>query len=400
MFNKFLKISAALFLALTSVVVLASCAGEEDLHIDPHPSQDKLPIAFASVAAEQEEMTRATTPLHRDFVVYGYKNVGGSEQSVFEGYTVKYKEGSANTSEDNTHGYYYVGGAQTLKYWDFAASEYHFWGVWMASEGLASFSEGKHNILTIPNVKLGVGDPAPDDQVLYSSLYDRNPVSPEVVQLRFKRPYAKLRVQFYTTEPIEGDDQIQLTNISFAPDPDAVAPLENKVYGKGGVKVTYPLTDGSCSGSATETVSVTDLALPQASLPFDAVTLTSTLGISSNTAVTAPIDDSDGFQLGDMSGSPLKAPATRAGEEPGRKYYYYPLPMGDLNPAFIMTVCVNGDSDLKTAVVPAAYMQWKPNYSYTYIFKITEAGKKMSFYDVKIDPWKFGGSMDEEFKNW
>ena len=394
---KYNHIIAAWFLVLISAVAWVSCADEQEL-----PEQDPVsqyPIAFSSVDAEQEEMTRATT-LGHDFVVYGYKNVGGSEQTVFNGYKVKYLAGSANTSVDNTHGYYYVYDNQSVKYWDFAASEYHFWGLWMADEDLASFSGEKNNTLTIEEVALRTGDPAPDDNVLYSSLYVRQPVSSNVVQLSFKRPYAKLRIQFYTTEPIDEDDKIELTDITFAPDPSATSPLVNKVYGKGDVKVTYTLSTDGCNGTGKETVSIDNLTLPQDALLFDAVSLTSTLGISSNTAVTAPIDDSEGFRLDDMPGSSLKAPATRAGEERGRKYYYYPLPMGELNPAFIMKVCVNGDSDMKSAVVPAAYMQWKPNYSYTYIFKITEAGKKMSFYDVMVEPWHYGGSKEDTWTNW
>ena len=32
------------------------------------------------------------------------------------------------------------------------------------------------------------------------------------------------------------------------------------------------------------------------------------------------------------------------------------------------------DNETKTITVPAAYMQWQPGYSYTYIFKVTEEG--------------------------
>lgn len=74
--------------------------------------------------------------------------------------------------------------------------------------------------------------------------------------------------------------------------------------------------------------------------------------------------------------------------------------MGEKNPAFIMSAHINGDMEWKNAVVPATFMQWKPNYLYTYIFKITDASKKIELYDVKIDPWKYGGSQEEEWNNW
>lgn len=372
--NKILTIASALFLVLVLDAALVSCRGENELPID----DTQHPIAFASVAAEQEAVTRATT-LGKDFTVYGYKGMAdGSNQTVFDGYTVHYTQGSANTSADNTHDYYYVGGSQTMKYWDFAATEYHFWGVYAKDHdpALATFTGDEYNVLTISGVPLRVGEPDPADDVLFSALYERRPVSTDVVQLSFKRPYAKLRIMFYTTEKIENaSDNIELTEITFAPDPSAADPLVNKVYGKGNVVVTYPLPTVSCDGKAQETISVKNLSEEKANLAFQDVTLTKDAGISSNTSVTAAVDDSD-------------------------HHYYYPLPMGEKNPAFTMTVCINGDTEQKTAVVPAVYMRWQANYLYTYIFKITEAGKKIEFYDVKIDPWKYGGSQEDEWRNW
>lgn len=409
-------ILASSLLVLASAVALSSCKGGDEPGIDI----EQYPIAFASVTAEEESvtraaageepLTRAATTLARDFVVYGYKNVGGTEQTVFDGYVVKYQAGSANTTEDNTHGYYYVGGNQTIKYWDFSATEYHFWGMSALSGVNASFAGDMHNVIDIKDLTLRVGEPDPEE-VVYSTLTERKPVSTEVVELRFKRPYAKVCIQFYTNEPIVSEsDNVYITNISFRPDPAATDQFVNKVYGKGDVRVTYPLTTG-CPDGAKETVTLVSHSESQDALLFDDVTLTSTLGISSNTAVTAPIDESEGFRLDNMTGSSLNdpltrvssvTPGTRAGEEPGRKYFYYPLPMGDLNPAFIMQANIDDDIDPapRTAIVPANFMQWKPNFLYTYIFKITGSGKKIEFYDVRIDPWMFGGSQDDEWKNW
>jgi hypothetical protein len=51
-----------------------------------------------------------------------------------------------------------------------------------------------------------------------------------------------------------------------------------------------------------------------------------------------------------------------------------------------MTVSVNGTQ--KTAVVPAQYMSWKPGYSYTYIFKITEeGGVVVDLVQTAVTPW-------------
>lgn len=421
-------------------MMLVACTADDELR----PTEQHA-IAFTSVTAEQEAVTRggeggatrAVTNLGRDFIVYGYKNVGsGQEQVVFDGYAVKYKEGSANTSEDNTHGYYYVGGSQSIKYWDYSASEYHFFGYYAIDPSRATYTPGTDtspNKLTL-DVQMRVGDaPSFEDDLLYSELavrQPRHPVSSDAVRLTFKRPYAKVRIQFYTNEPINDPlDNVNITNISFGPDPTAESPLVNKIYNRGDMVISYPKSTDNCTGSAKDSYDLDHLRDPQDALLFDNVTLTSTLGISSNTAVTAPIDETNGFRLGGMPGSPLKAKrkaaasasqqpmasaapdshslagssssTTRAGEQPGRNYFYYPLPMGEKNPAFIMTANVDADIDAtpRTAVVPANFMQWKPNFFYTYIFKITGGGN-IEFYDVQIEPWHYGGSQKEEWKNW
>lgn len=364
-----LSITHLLLLALAMVMTLSSCRGEEEV---PIVDEQLHPIAFTSVTEELEQQTRATSPLARDFVAYAYKKTGETtEEEVIDGYTIKYNEGSANTSEDNTHGYSYVGGNQTLKYWDFGAGEYHFWAASVKSPGSASFSGDKHNILTIP-IKLSKGEYSSLDDVLYSSLLVRHPVSADVVRLSFKRPYAKLCVQFYTTEALAAGDEITVSDITFSPDPSAASPKINKIYTQGDVVVNYPPSTDACEGKAQETINVVNLSFPQIHFQFTDVTLTPTKGTTSNTAVTATID--------------------------GTNPYYCLLPMGELNPAFTMKVSIDGEE--KTATVPAAYMLWKPNFFYTYIFKITEAGKRIEFFDVKIDPWHYGGSQDKEWRNW
>lgn len=332
-------------------------------------------------------MTRSATPLERNFVVYGYKNVNSSTQQVIDGYTVTYKQGSANTSEDNTHNYYYVNGTtQTIKYWDFGASEYRYWGYTGDKSHFTTGTPGTTDgtVLTIPVSGL-LEAAEPTTLPLFSSLYIRKPVTRDVVTLRFKHPYSMVRVLFYTSESMEADDKIILTGLKLGPDPAAPAPLVNKVYSAGTVKVTYPL--GSSDPLAPlapldqlerlEVLDPLDDAPGIPTLPYKEVTLKPGAGSALDNAVLA------------------KTALTTDGTE-----FYYTLPMGEKNPAFILTVCVNDDTEYKTAVVPAAYMHWKPNYTYTYIFKITEAGKKIELFDVKIDPWHYGGSQDEEWKNW
>lgn len=338
-------------LGLLTVAALASCSGEEDLRQE----EMFVPINFASETAETEAVTRANTNLGRNFVVYGYKKINDTEQPVFNGYTVTYSANSAGTSTSNTHNYEYVHGDQTIKYWDFGASEYNFWGA----TGGTFTNQG--TTLTIDGLALTTTEPDVTEK-MFSSLYHRSPVTTDVVQLKFKRPYAKVRVMFYTSEELTGSDQIQLTGISFGGGANSIATA-------GSMTITYPK-----SGSTTETVTVTGISSTIDALSFDDATLDKDHGTASNNAVLAvPTGGAD---------------------------WYYAIPLSTAASAQSFTMQVSIDGDAKTATVPAAYMHWNPNTVYTYIFKITEAGKKIELDDVMIDPWKYGGSQEEEWKNW
>lgn len=347
--DKILTIASALFLVLVLDAAFVSCRGENELPID----DTQHPIAFASVAADQEAVTRATT-LGKDFTVYGYKTVNDASQQVFNGYAVTYKSGSANTSESNTHNYEYVNGtSQPIKYWDFGASEYNFWG---ATGG--TFTNGGTE-LTISGLTLTTTEPT--GSALYSQLYHRSPVSTDVVQLQFKYTYAKLRVLFYTTGELTGDDQILLSDITFGGGTNSIA-ISGRIMVKFNKK-----------GEDKETIEVTETEQKD-NLTFNDATLDKDHGTASNNAVLAvPTDGTE---------------------------WYYTLPLSTVATAQPFTMQVSIDGDTKTATVPAAYMHWNPSTLYTYIFKITEAGKKIEFYDVLIDPWKYGGSQNVEWKNW
>lgn len=330
---------------------LGSCGGTDVLL----PDSEQHAIAFASEEADEEVMTRASAPLNRDFTVYGYKTVSGTAHVVFDGYNVTYTLGSAGTSDDNTHNYSYVNGStQTIKYWDFGASKYNFWG---ATGG--SFAD-QGATLTINDLALSTTEPDPTSTVLFSALYHRSPVSTDVVRLEFKRPYTKVRVMFYTGMTLTDKtfDNIKITDITFGPEsPDTI------ITG-GSLKVTYPK-----SGVGPETYSTTTTA-SAVSLSFENVTLDHTHGTASNNAVTAK--PTDGLE------------------------FYYVVP-NDYTTPFTLSAKIDGED--KTAVVPANFMNWRPNFVYTYIFKIS-GGKYMELYDVQIDPWKYGGSQEEEWKNW
>ena len=134
-----------IFLA-ASVLTLASCSSDDFLGDTPGstPTSANSAINFGGDAGK---ITRVTsnegTPqqmLDGQFLVYGVKKISETQLvSVFPNYSVWY-DGVKNTTS-STNGWEYVGdkGAeqlgtgkiklekdQTIKYWDYSASEYHF----------------------------------------------------------------------------------------------------------------------------------------------------------------------------------------------------------------------------------------------------------------------------------
>lgn len=343
------QIAVALLLALATGAALTSCADDD--------GNGGKAIAFASATAEQQVMTRANAPLAKDFVVYGYKNVSGSDKLVFGGYDVFYQVNTANTTEDNTDNYYYVTGNQTLKYWDYAASNYRFWG-YVKTPG-ASYTPSTYTLTYDECSAAKLAD------LLFSktkTVVKEN--FGKVVQLQFECPATKVQVRFYTSEPLSGSDNVELTEIAFAPI-DATNP---HIVDRGTLAVTYS------PSSTTEGVVVTPAAGGVLSaLNYQDITLTSA-NITSNTAAVALNASGAEWTL------------------------LFPHTSTAAPSAFQLTLKMDGEE--RTAEVPDNYMHWLPNYTYTYLFKLSNVSKKLEFVDVVIDPWTFGGVIEEEWHTW
>lgn len=362
MANKIFSISLRLLPFLAVAPMLMACGGSDDVHgVEPLPTE--RPIQFGGeVRSEVEQSTRASgigleDEGYKSFKIWASKTLqSDATQSVMNSYIVTWASNTAGTTESNTHDWEYVNTTlgQTIKYWDYNATSYRFW-AYAGSENITASTDG--TTFTITGLALSTTPPATP---LFSSLNVIEPASfGQTVVMEFLRPYAKVRVMFYCDDAIDEGDKVVIGASSFGPE----SPV--KLITAGTLKVKYPQ-----SGNVSETYETVSTSTA-ANLSFDSVDLTHTKGTASNNAVCAvPTGGTD---------------------------YYYAIPNA-YNCTFTLSTTIEGDS--KNATVPSAYMHWQPNYAYTYIFKITEAGKKIEFYDVKIDPWQYGGSQDEEWRNW
>ena len=357
-----------LLTALTALAVV-SC-GSDDAPDTPTPNppvppQPKVetPIAFSGSlsegGSESHARTRATTnPLsatHQTFYAWAYKNPSsGSTETVMKNFTVNYISNSAGSTTTNSRGWEYVNQQpddntkpeQSVKYWDFDVTDYRFFGY--AGSGVAttySSSASANPSVSLSftanaaSADLNLSGENPDQVPLYSKLWyksgtDLATESTQPVQLVFLQPYVKVRFLFKQSE---SEDYV-LMNPCFRPK------VTSKIIATAGTfTVTYPLT-----GTVTE--------------ESWSVTPTSS-GTEGTDYLTEFVQDYYEADDGETDPDILA----------NQKKWYVVLPAhADSQGSYTLSVKVNGED--KTTVVPAQYMEWRPGYEYTYIFKITDGG--------------------------
>lgn len=322
-----------------------------------------MAIGFAPNLSNQETTTRAANqPLEQDFVVSGYKMMEEEpRQLVFDNVTVFYNPDATNNPYD------YVNSdpdnSQPVRYWDKHATEYRFWAYSTTPTSTTVNQTYDENVVT-----LSVGDDSTPISQVEDFYYSKNvKVAPEnfgkTVKLIFKKLYTIVEIKFFT-DPVLSNvsfEDINLSDISFTPK------SEEKISVKGQVIIDYTLVD-----EPNESVTWTKGTLT--TLNFKNVTLKES-NCGKDNAQTAE-------------------PETETGTD-SFVYIIYPT-ISDTTP-FVLTLKVNGQD--KGVEVPAAAIGWKANYKYTYLFKV-DNGLAPIFYDVKVEPWVYGGHQDLEFKNW
>lgn len=359
-----------------AALLLNSCS-HDDATVEQsvsEPVEQGTPIAFSSNMQEEQTVTRAVGLETKTtfFKVYGFKNNGpvGSPysdyQEVFPGYLVKWVANTAGTSTTNTNDWEYVNQQdvgqmeQTIKYWDWSASAYRFFGVAGAdgtnevTAALKTINKGEANEYKVYELtyEADAEKEAIDPTAVpyYSHLWfstgnlvdyaDKQFGQP--VQLVFVKPLSKVCFKFIFEDPSQAS-VTELSGQDFRPTNG------NTIKNKGDVTVTYPLT-----GNATEEVFSTtseDEGITAFTKDYYESTSTTTFneGLpNEKTVVTFPYYN--------------------AAVSPLRKVYTV-LPAKNQG-TYTLTVDVNGEP--KTVIVPEEFMDWLPGYTYTYIFKVHE----------------------------
>lgn len=357
---------------------LAACSASNGDDIAPAPSPDDggtgVAISFGgSSNAWQDATTRAGDTglenVYPSFRVWGYKTTDAEKntsQLVMDGYNVQHYDTEGNK------GWEYVGvensslgAAQTIKYWDYSATSYRFFGYSPMDADVTKKASSDNIQFSLPFSYSpdydGTALPYLSELWLSANGHDEPPYG-QTVTMAFKPVIAKVRFRFSYPENTK---RIKIENITFQDiryKDDASTALTPV---KGTVDITTPLT-----GSSDRLLTWTPAAE----------------NATGHIVLTVPYEEAD-------DAIHILDDASLYG-----KWYYVP-PLAEMTgdgafrqAAYIINATIDGNHS--SATISAEYMQWKAGYQYTYIFKITEAGTDITFYDMEVEEWKTASDID------
>lgn len=380
-----------LFLA-AAVTMMASCSDNNYVgDNNPNSPDGSGAIAFGSgfkaVTRGSSYGADAANLLNKKFVVSGFKGDGTTMSTVFDNYIVNWVENTAGKTASNTSDWEYVGiaaaapsaitGNQTIKYWDYSTSQYDFAAYSLGTN--TSITTGTPSSGQILVTSISPGSPSRLTYTLKGSAVDlaKCYISDMVtvakanyqkeVQLTFRSLGTKIKVGFYETVP-----GYSVKDVKFYTD-DATS-----------------IATGASATSAT-------LFMPSASgtVGFGSAG-TYTVTFASNVAQVAFTKDGEAALTTQKDFGALDYKAKEGNETGGNIYlgrssnnasyagsdYTTVLPntaTGDVLELRVDYTLVSIDGsgeEIKIhgakAFVPATYTVWKPNYAYTYIFKISD----------------------------
>ncbi len=400
----YMKIS---LLFATALVALASCTNEE--FIGDEEIQIANESSAISFSSGTKVVTRATANtgtaaemLDKQFKVYGVKTLTDGNQKVFANYGVWWADGTAGTTTSNSKNWEYVEVAtsstahgstdnpmgvsnQTIKYWDHAATDYRF--VAGSPFKAFTFTVSDANVITGATVTgmsghinanpsgtalsaqpVYIADPLIVPEASYAVSYKTNPVT-----FHFTRQQARVRVGIYETIPGYVIKEIHFyTNgtTTAAEGTNVILTSGTSNYftgGTGSVTLNYNWTTSPASYS----FAYSGDGLTQAQNWYGGAYTTST---NPNSPAIPAFTSNAGTGLW---GTDKDMDATTG--------YFTVIPTtSTLTAAPLLIKCdyvllseKDGSGETikvtgATAAIPAAFSKWKPNTSYTYLFKISD----------------------------
>lgn len=350
--------------------------------------------------------------LNKNFVVEGIKTVSTASE-VFDNYNVNYLENTAATTASNSANWEYVAqtknansaaAEQTIKYWDFAASQYDFWAYSLGG-GTATVSTLAHDATltsaayTIEGTKTDLSKVYISDlMTAYNPLKSVSGVAADKtapaemgneVDLTFRSLLSKVRVGLYETIP-----GYSVRNVQFYPSAagtpattvalyaaSAVLPAFDGTTNKAEYTVSFPTIGAGNIGNSDYNKAHVAISSDDVASKVEFGTLTygeHQTGKHEKTGYSdTPSPSWTEIWVQRTAGTCTWA--TEGGASAGDYSIVLPYETGavlTLKLDYTLesidgtgeTIVVHG----ATALVPAQFTQWKANYAYTYIFKISD----------------------------
>lgn len=402
---KNLRMKKILFCSALAAVTLASCSSDDFMGDTPGNVQSNSANSAIKFDGNAGKITRATSNtgsaaqmLDGQFKIYGVKagTTAGSYTDVFKNYSVW--DNIAGSTTSNTKGWEYVGengstnlgtgkitlnSAQTIKYWDYASTDYHF----VAGSPIDAFT---YNIKTATGdiesatikglgghitakVKTGTEfakDPSPvyvAEPVVVSSDNYKKPV-----KFTFVRQQTKVRVGIYETIPGYKISSIKFykyadndaTKLTASNDNNIILTSTSENYFSGGTSISGTITYNWEGTTPTYTFAYNDASLTKSKNWY---------GGAFADGVKAKVSNHTNIE--ELYGKDADMESTG---------YFTVLPTPSATPAKpILIKCdytltsVDGSKETievkgATAAIPEAYSKWNTNTLYTYIFKISD----------------------------
>ena len=388
-----------LTLLAAASVALVGCTNDNFIgvtNVETPEGQVAIDFGSSTQAKTRADHAESAELLGGKFYIFGQKTSGGTTSTIFDNYLLEYTEGTAGTTESNTADWEYVGktslkGAyQDIKYWDYSASEYNFVAVagLGTNETIKNTEDGMRIEVTDANAltNIYVADritATPTAQAATASTPATVPYN-QTVTFQFRRLGAQMRIGFYETVPGYAIKDLVFYYIG--------APSGSKTVGVGGA---FP-----ASGKFTVTYDdATNAAVTSFAGATNTLAFSNTFGELDYTSVSAEKAGQATKYIaadGSISDTEVKAFLGSSASEAtfGKGSYtidgtsgvtsdYKPILPYEQNSLKMQMrvdytlVALDGSGEeihVRDAYVsvPAKYLKWKPNYSYTYIFKISD----------------------------
>lgn len=394
-----------IFLA-ASALALASCSSDDFVGTEGGNVENGANKAI-NFGGETGKITRAGQKIDQDaakalgshFVVFGDKTTGSTTHTVYDHYDVKWIGKNAAT-QSNQKGWEYVGltpnknssladATQTIKYWDYSADEYNF----------AAFSLGELTSQTENNpyenqVKYDVTGDVENNKVRISQIASKaskytiegsaeniaklyisdrvtakqKGTSPDIdyqnaVQFNFRALKSLVRLGIFEIIPGYSVKEVKFysTGTSTQPeeDPYLYATTTSIPAGNGIATVTFGAS-GATDGSYNKAKVEWEAQNNKENIKFEAL---------SKKKEEAKEDAGENYIGRTANDASLPTNYTTVIPSTG-------IGALTLKVDYTLVSTDGSKEEIKvtgaTATVPSEYTQWQPNYSYTYIFKISD----------------------------